>query len=52
MRIAIIGFGRMGRALADRLLDESHEVSVWNRTLAGQLRSRSAEPGSWAPLMT
>jgi 3-hydroxyisobutyrate dehydrogenase-like beta-hydroxyacid dehydrogenase len=32
MRIAIIGLGRMGRALADRLLDEGHEVSVWNRT--------------------
>ena len=27
MRIAIIGLGRMGRALADRLLDDSHEVS-------------------------
>jgi 3-hydroxyisobutyrate dehydrogenase-like beta-hydroxyacid dehydrogenase len=32
MRIAIIGLGRMGRALADRLLDDGHEVSVWNRT--------------------
>jgi 3-hydroxyisobutyrate dehydrogenase-like beta-hydroxyacid dehydrogenase len=32
MRIAIIGLGRMGRAFADRLLDEGHQVSVWNRT--------------------
>ena len=32
MRIAIIGLGRMGHALADRLLDDAHEVGVWNRT--------------------
>ena len=32
MRIAIIGLGRMGRALAERLLEEGHQVSVWNRT--------------------
>ena len=44
MRIAIIGLGRMGRALAERLLDEGHEVSVWNRTpgRAGALRERGA----------
>ena len=32
MRIAVIGLGRMGRALAERLLEEGHQVSVWNRT--------------------
>jgi 3-hydroxyisobutyrate dehydrogenase-like beta-hydroxyacid dehydrogenase len=32
MRVAIIGLGRMGRALAERLLEEGHQVSVWNRT--------------------
>lgn len=44
MRIAIIGLGRMGRALADRLLDERHEVSAWNRTQgrAGVLQERGA----------
>jgi 3-hydroxyisobutyrate dehydrogenase len=44
MRIAIIGLGRMGRALADRLLDDSHEVSVWNRTpgRAAELQERGA----------
>jgi 3-hydroxyisobutyrate dehydrogenase-like beta-hydroxyacid dehydrogenase len=44
MRIAIIGLGRMGRALADRLLDEGHEVSVWNRSpgRAGALQERGA----------
>ena len=44
MRIAIIGLGRMGRALADRLLDDSHQVSVWNRTpgRAAELQERGA----------
>ena len=44
MRLAIIGVGRMGRALADRLLDDSHEVSVWNRTpgRAAELQERGA----------
>jgi 3-hydroxyisobutyrate dehydrogenase-like beta-hydroxyacid dehydrogenase len=32
MQIAIIGLGRMGRALAERWLEEGHQVSVWNRT--------------------
>jgi 6-phosphogluconate dehydrogenase (decarboxylating) len=44
MRIAIIGLGRMGRAFADRLLDDGHEVSVWNRTpgRADSLQERGA----------
>jgi 3-hydroxyisobutyrate dehydrogenase-like beta-hydroxyacid dehydrogenase len=44
MRIAIIGLGRMGAALAERLLDEGHEVSVWNRTPGrpGALQERGA----------
>jgi 3-hydroxyisobutyrate dehydrogenase-like beta-hydroxyacid dehydrogenase len=44
MRVAIVGLGRMGRALADRLLDEGHEVSVWNRTpgRADALQERGA----------
>jgi 3-hydroxyisobutyrate dehydrogenase-like beta-hydroxyacid dehydrogenase len=32
MRLAILGMGRMGYALAERLLSGGHEVSVWNRT--------------------
>jgi 3-hydroxyisobutyrate dehydrogenase-like beta-hydroxyacid dehydrogenase len=32
MRLAILGMGRMGHALAERLLSGGHEVSVWNRT--------------------
>lgn len=44
MRVAIIGLGKMGSAFADRLLDESHEVSVWNRTpgRTDALRERGA----------
>jgi 3-hydroxyisobutyrate dehydrogenase-like beta-hydroxyacid dehydrogenase len=44
MRIGIVGLGRMGRAFADRLLDDGHEVSVWNRTpgRADALQERGA----------
>jgi 3-hydroxyisobutyrate dehydrogenase-like beta-hydroxyacid dehydrogenase len=45
MQIAVIGLGRMGRALAERLLDGGHEVSVWNRTpgRADALQKRGAQ---------
>jgi 3-hydroxyisobutyrate dehydrogenase-like beta-hydroxyacid dehydrogenase len=44
MRVAIVGLGRMGRAFADRVLDDGHEVSVWNRTpgRADALQKRGA----------
>lgn len=32
MRVAVLGMGRMGRALARRLLMRGHTVKVWNRT--------------------
>lgn len=32
MQLAVIGLGKMGRALSGRLLDAGHVVSVWNRT--------------------
>ncbi len=32
MRIGIIGTGRMGAAIAQRLLDCGHELTVWNRS--------------------
>jgi 3-hydroxyisobutyrate dehydrogenase len=32
MDVAVLGMGRMGRALATRLLDSGHRVTVWNRT--------------------
>jgi len=33
-RIGIAGLGRMGFAMAERLLDQGHELAVWNRTAA------------------
>src|SRR5438093_12941788 len=32
MKIGIVGTGRMGTAIALRLLDNGHDVAVWNRT--------------------
>jgi 3-hydroxyisobutyrate dehydrogenase len=34
VKIGIAGLGRMGAAIADRLLKLGHEVTVWNRTAA------------------
>lgn len=34
MRIGVAGLGRMGSAIARRLLDVGHEVTVWNRDAA------------------
>jgi 3-hydroxyisobutyrate dehydrogenase len=34
MRIAVMGLGSMGSALAERLLDEGHDLEVWNRSPA------------------
>ncbi|MGH9297019.1 MAG: NAD(P)-dependent oxidoreductase [Acidimicrobiales bacterium] len=32
MRIAVLGMGRMGHAVAGRLVDGGHDVTVWNRS--------------------
>ena len=32
MRIAVLGMGKMGHAVAGRLLEGGHEVTVWNRS--------------------
>lgn len=34
MGIAFLGLGRMGRILARHLVDDGHEVTVWNRSAA------------------
>jgi 3-hydroxyisobutyrate dehydrogenase-like beta-hydroxyacid dehydrogenase len=31
-RVAVLGLGAMGRAIAAKLLDAGHDLSVWNRT--------------------
>jgi 3-hydroxyisobutyrate dehydrogenase-like beta-hydroxyacid dehydrogenase len=44
MEIAVLGMGRMGRALAGRLLGGGHRVTVWNRSKgkAGEVVSAGA----------
>ena len=34
MRIGIAGLGRMGSAMAERLIEVGHELTVWNRSPA------------------
>ncbi len=34
MKVGVAGIGRMGAAIAERLLKQGHEVTVWNRTPA------------------
>lgn len=34
MNVGIAGIGRMGAAIAERLLQQGHQVTVWNRTPA------------------
>jgi len=44
MKIGIAGMGRMGTAMALRLLDKGHEVTVWNRT--GEKTKTAADGGA------
>src|SRR5689334_15819581 len=48
MKLAILGTGRMGQALAGRLLDTGHSVTLWNRTpgKAPELVQRGAREAS------
>ncbi len=34
IRVGVVGLGRMGAAMAARLIERGHQVSGWNRTLA------------------
>ena len=38
MKIGIAGTGRMGAAIALRLMDVGHDVTVWNRTPAHSMQ--------------
>ena len=46
-RIAVLGLGAMGRAIAARLLDAGHDLTMWNRTPGrdGELVSSGARRG-------
>jgi 3-hydroxyisobutyrate dehydrogenase-like beta-hydroxyacid dehydrogenase len=48
MKVAFIGVGRMGAAMARRALDAQHEVAIYNRTpgKAQELLSAGAKPTS------
>jgi 3-hydroxyisobutyrate dehydrogenase-like beta-hydroxyacid dehydrogenase len=48
MRLAVLGMGRMGHAVAERLLGGDHEVTVWNRTphKADDLLAKGAREGA------
>jgi len=48
MDIGLIGTGRMGAAIGERLLDLGHRLTVWNRTAdkAKRLLERGAVPAS------
>lgn len=47
MKIAILGTGRMGSAMAERLLDQGHTLTVWNRT-PGKSQTLLARGALWA----
>ncbi|HYA68945.1 MAG TPA: NAD(P)-dependent oxidoreductase [Solirubrobacteraceae bacterium] len=48
MHLAVVGMGRMGHAVAERLLGGDHEVTVWNRTphKADDLVAKGAREGA------
>jgi 3-hydroxyisobutyrate dehydrogenase len=50
MRIGIAGTGRMGTAIAQRLLELGHEVRVWNRTVDNAQGAREAG-ARWTPTL-
>jgi 3-hydroxyisobutyrate dehydrogenase-like beta-hydroxyacid dehydrogenase len=44
VKVSVLGLGQMGTAIAERLIDAGHSVSVWNRSegKAGDLVERGA----------
>jgi 3-hydroxyisobutyrate dehydrogenase len=50
MKIGIVGTGRMGTAIARRLLEVGNEVRVWNRTADKAHEAREAG-AKWAPTL-
>src|SRR6059058_3375197 len=47
MKLGIAGTGKMGSAIARRLLSQGHEVTVWNRT-AAKAQALLQEGARWA----
>jgi 3-hydroxyisobutyrate dehydrogenase-like beta-hydroxyacid dehydrogenase len=48
MKVSVLGLGSMGAALANRLMETGHQVTVWNRSpgKAGDLVTRGAREAS------
>ena len=47
MKITLLGTGRMGSAMAERLLDQGHALTVWNRT-PGKAQTLLDRGAHWA----
>lgn len=43
MKIGVAGLGAMGSAMAARLMEVGHEVTVWNRS-ADKVKDRTSSP--------
>lgn len=50
MKIGIVGTGRMGTGIAQRLMDLGHDVLVWNRS-AHKAHDAYAAGATWTPLL-
>jgi 3-hydroxyisobutyrate dehydrogenase len=50
MKVGIAGTGRMGTAIARRLIEAGHEVRVWNRT-ADNARDAREAGAKWTPTL-
>jgi len=50
MKIGIVGTGRMGTAIARRLLELGHQVQVWNRT-RDHAQEASEAGAKWVPTL-
>ena len=48
MRVGVAGLGRMGSAIAARLMEVGHEVTVWNRT-ADKVEAAGSRPAPRSP---
>jgi 3-hydroxyisobutyrate dehydrogenase len=46
VEVAILGTGRMGSAMARRVADAGHDLTIWNRTVATARAVAAAAPGA------
>jgi 3-hydroxyisobutyrate dehydrogenase-like beta-hydroxyacid dehydrogenase len=46
MKIAVLGLGKMGQAISERLLQGGHHVTLWNRSKGKPVPAASATRSS------